>query len=79
MTPTEVMEQMQQLGDPARVAFHAKREATAPTFGVKNGDLRKLAKSIGNDPDLAKQLWAEHHIDAQMLAILLITQATDGR
>ena len=36
------------------------------------GDIRKVAKKIKNDPDLARQLWATENIDARLLALLII-------
>lgn len=44
----------------------------APQFGVMLGDIRKVAKEIGKDHDLALQLWDTGNIDARLLAILLL-------
>ena len=41
-------------------------------FGVKLGDIRKLAKEIGTDHELALELWESRNIDARHLAILLL-------
>lgn len=41
-------------------------------FGAKLGDIRKLAKEIGTDHELALALWAARNVDARHLAILLL-------
>jgi len=41
-------------------------------FGAKLGDIRKLAKEIGTDHELALELWATRNVDARHLAILLL-------
>jgi len=72
VTVDETMTRLEALGDPARRAFNAKRGASENQFGVKTGDLRKLAKEIKADPELGRALWATANVDAQMLAILLL-------
>ena len=44
--------------------------ATEP-FGVKVGDLKKYARKIGTDHDLAQQLWATGRYEARMLASMI--------
>ncbi len=41
-------------------------------FGVRRGDVRKLAKRIKTNHELALALWETGNIDARFLAILLI-------
>lgn len=79
MTIKEVLAQLESLGDESRRKYNAK---TGPDgipgvppdkqYGVKTGDLRKLAKKIKSNHDLALQLWKTGNIDAQMLAILIM-------
>ena len=45
-------------------------------FGVRLGDIRKLAKKIRIDRELAMALWETGNIDARFLAILLIKVQT---
>ena len=84
MTVEETMARLESLGDAARRAFNAKRGASDNQFGVKTGDLRKVAKEIKTNPELARALWATGNLDAQMLSILLIkpkmlsTEELDG-
>ncbi|MBX2802500.1 MAG: DNA alkylation repair protein [Myxococcales bacterium] len=72
MTVDETMARLEALGDAARRAFNARRGVGDNQFGVKTGDVRKLAKEIKTDPELARALWATGNVDAQMLAILLV-------
>lgn len=74
MTLNEAMARLEALGDPAvlRVAY---RDG-APQFGVKLGDIRKLAKAIKRDDALALQLWDTGNSDARLLAILLLRPQT---
>lgn len=41
-------------------------------FGLRLGDVRKLAKEIRSDHDLAMELWETGNVDARLLAILLM-------
>lgn len=79
MTVQEVLAQLESLGDEARRKYNAKVGPDGipgalldKQFGVKTGDLRKLAKKIKSDHELALQLWKTGNIDAQMLAILIM-------
>lgn len=44
--------------------------ATRP-FGVPVGDLKRYAKAIGRDHDLAQELWASGRYEARMLAAMI--------
>lgn len=79
MTVKEVLAQLESLGDDARRKYNGKTGpdgvAGAPAdkqFGVKTGDLRALAKKIKVNHELALELWKTGHMDAQMLAILIM-------
>jgi len=78
-TAKDILTELEALGDEKRRKFNATvgRDGIpgAPLdkqFGVKTGDLRKLAKKIKTDHKLALKLWKTHNIDAQMLAILIM-------
>lgn len=73
MTLQETMSRLEALGDDAVKARNIRVGASENGFGVKRGDLRTLAKQIGRDRDLALALWQTANVDAQMLAILLLT------
>lgn len=72
MNTKQAMARLQELGDEKRRAFNAKRGAGDNQFGVKTGDIRKLAKEIKTDHELGLSLWETGNADAQMLAILLV-------
>ena len=72
MTLTETLAQLESLGHEKVRAQNSKSGAGTNQFGVRRGDVRKLAAKIKNDHELALQLWATGNIDAQFLAILLI-------
>ena len=72
MNTKQAMARLEELGDEKRRVFNAKRGASDNQFGVKTGDIRKLAKEIKVDHDLGLSLWETGNADAQMLAILLV-------
>ena len=72
MNTKHVMARLEELGDEKRRAFNAKRGAGDNQFGVKTGDIRKLAKELKGDHELGLSLWETGNADAQMLAILLV-------
>lgn len=78
MTVKEVLAQLESLGDETRRKHNSKvgpdgiAGAGDNQFGVKTGDIRKLAKKIKTNHDLALKLWKTGNIDAQMLAILIM-------
>jgi len=53
----------------------------AQTFGVKQPELKALAKEIGKDHQLAQELWAEGIRETQMLAVYIDDpkQVTEGQ
>ena len=72
MNTKQAMARLEALGDEKRYAFNAKRGAGDNQFGVKTGDIRKLAKEIKANHELGLSLWETGNADAQMLAILLV-------
>jgi 3-methyladenine DNA glycosylase AlkD len=69
----EAMAKLESMGDERRRAFNVKHGAgKARQFGVATGDIRKLARKIKTDHELAMQLWKTGNIDAQLLAILVM-------
>lgn len=79
-TPTPTIKQLlaalESKGDEARRKHNTKNGAPKNQFGVKNGDIRTIAKSIKAKPDekhaLALELWKTGNVDAQFLACLLL-------
>jgi 3-methyladenine DNA glycosylase AlkD len=77
ITLEEAMRQLKALGNAAVRAQNAKSGPLGSgcgdnQFGVKRGDLRKLADKIKTNHELALALWKTGNVDAQFLAVLLI-------
>lgn len=72
MTLKETLAQLEALGNEKVRAQNSKNGAGDNQFGVRLGDIRKLAANIKADHDLATALWETGNIDARLLAILLI-------
>ena len=72
MTLKETLSELEALSDEKRRAHNAKNGAHDNQFGVKMGDIRKMAKKIKSNHDLALALWTTENIDARFLAVLII-------
>ena len=75
MNLKEALKQLKSLGDEKVVKQNKKRGAGDNQFGVKHGDIRKIAAKIKKDHKLALELWETGNIDARLLAILLLEPA----
>ncbi len=72
MTLKETLTQLKALGD-EKVRKHNKKNGAGDNqFGVKMGDIRKLAAKIKTNHKLAISLWDTGNSDAQFLAVLLL-------
>ena len=71
MTLEETLAQLESLSDSKVRAHNKKYGAGDNQFGVKLGDIRKLAEKIKTD-ELATALWDTGNVDARLLAILLL-------
>jgi len=72
MTVPEILKELQELGNEKLITQNKKRGAGDNQFGVKLGDIRKLAKKIKTNQDLAVELWKTEQIEARLLSILII-------
>lgn len=72
MTLKEILAQLEALGDDKMRAQNIKNGAGNNQFGVRLGDIRKLAKEIKTDHELGLALWETGILDARLLAILII-------
>jgi len=72
MTLAETMQQLEALGNEKMRQQNRKRGGGDNQFGVRLGDIRKLAAQIKTDHELAMALWETENIDARLLAILLM-------
>lgn len=73
MTLKETLAQLKALGEEKVRAVNHRNGAGDNQFGVKLGDIRKIAAKIKTDDRLAASLWATGNLDAQLLAILILT------
>jgi 3-methyladenine DNA glycosylase AlkD len=71
-TLKEALAQLEALGNEKVRAQNSKNGAGDNQFGVRLGDIRKLAAKIKTNHALAIALWETRNIDARLLAILLI-------
>lgn len=74
MNVTEVMAELEALGNQQTLATYRRHGADGDLFGVKIGDLKKVLKKIKGDQELALALWETGNGDAMYLAGL----AADG-
>jgi 3-methyladenine DNA glycosylase AlkD len=72
MTLKDTLAQLESLGNEKVRAQNKKNGAGDNQFGVRHGDIRKLAAKIKTNDQLAIALWDNGNIDARLLAILLI-------
>lgn len=72
MTIKAIMSRLESLSDAKVRAHNTKDGAGDNQFGVKLGDIRKLAAELKNRDDLVAELWQTGNLDARLLAILLI-------
>jgi len=72
MTLKQALDKLKLLGHERVRLQNKKSGADDNQFGVKNGDIRTIAKAIKIDKALAMELWETSNLDAQQLAILII-------
>ncbi|TSD63348.1 DNA alkylation repair protein [Inquilinus sp. KBS0705] len=72
MTVTEILTKFESLKDDKVFAQNKKRGSGPNQFGVKMGDIRKIAAKIKTDHMLAKQLWETGNVEARFLATLIL-------
>lgn len=72
MTLKDTLAQLKSLGNEKVRAQNKKNGAGENQFGVRLGDIRKLAAKIKANDQLAIPLWDTENIDARLLAILLL-------
>lgn len=71
-TLRETTRRLKAAGDPARLAGMARVGiVTRRAYGVSISDIRRLARSIGRDHDLAGKLWAAGVRETRILATMI--------
>ena len=71
MTLKETLAELEALRDEKTFKYNHKN-GVENQFGVKLGDIRKVAKKIRLNHELAMELWETQNFDARMLALLII-------
>jgi len=72
MSIKEILEELKNLGSEKLRSINSKNGIGDKQFGVKMGDIRKIAKKIKSNHELGLALWESEYFEAQMLAILII-------
>ena len=68
----ELLRQLNQVADPSRLSGMARYGiATDKALGVAVPDLRRLARKVGKDHDLAAELWRTEIHEARLLASMI--------
>lgn len=75
----QTLAQLKKLGSDKMRAHNRKHGAGNNQFGVRLGDIRKLADKIKANHELGLELWATGNIDARLLGILLLKPKSLGR
>lgn len=78
MTIEAVMAELAARGSPQTADLYRRHGAREPLFGVRFADLRALAKHLGRDQGLARQLWASGNTDARLLGCMVAEPAQMG-
>lgn len=71
MNLNDVLTRLESLGNEKTRTRYKKIGAGDNIFGVKLGDIRRIAAEIKSDHQLAVDLWNTRNVDARLLAILL--------
>jgi len=72
MTLKQAMAELEALGNEKMRTQNVRHGSGENQFGVRRGDVRKLAKKIKSDHKLALSLWETGNVDARFLAILIM-------
>ncbi len=72
MTLEGALARLETLGSEKMRAHNRKHGADDEQFGVRLGDIRKVAAEIKVDHDLGLALWNSGNLDARLLAILVL-------
>lgn len=76
MTVAEILTELQTMSNANTMTHNLKYGAGKHQFGVKLGDIRKLAARIKINHHLGLQLWHTKNIDARLLACLVMEPAS---
>lgn len=72
MNVKEALEQLEALGNEKIRTLAIRNGANGSQYGVPLGEIRKVAKAIKANHELALELWKTGNVDARLLAILML-------
>jgi 3-methyladenine DNA glycosylase AlkD len=72
MTANEILTMLSEIGNDKRKQMYIKNGASENTYGVLLGELRKIAKQIGKNHELAVELWQTGNTEARWLACMIM-------
>lgn len=72
MKVKEALAALKAAADEKMYAQNVKRGAGKNQYGVKMGDIRKIADKIKSDHALALELWKTENVEARLLAMLIV-------
>ena len=67
----KTLAELEQLGTAQNRKVYPRHGVTGPLFGVSYANLRKLAKRLGENHQLANELWSSGNHDARVLATMV--------
>jgi len=73
---TAILDELRALGSEQTLKIYRRHGLKGEAFGVKYGDLEKLAKRLKKSPELAHGLWASGNHDASVLACKIADPAS---
>ncbi|MGI9624207.1 MAG: DNA alkylation repair protein [Acidimicrobiales bacterium] len=71
MTAVDVRNTLDGMGSEQTRKTYLRHGVNPPLFGVKWGDMRKLAKSLGTDDELATELWESGEHESRLIALMI--------
>lgn len=71
MTFKEILNELEGLGTEQNRKIYMRHGSGQNTYGVSFANLRKMAKNIGVDHELASALWDSENVDARCLSIMI--------
>ena len=79
MKTNEVLRKLELYGKEQNRNVYYRHGVGDNQFGVSFANLRKIAKEIGRDADLAEMLWRSGNHDARLLACMIVEEKTITR
>lgn len=76
MKAQDVLRKLELLGTEQNRKIYARHGVGDNQFGVSFANIRKMAKEIGHDSDLAEMLWRSGNHDARVLAAMIVDANT---